>query len=76
MELVMEAQDDATPWPVGVGLAGEKSVVLQGRGSFAELGIVRRKPGMKFKAQHHFRPVLMEDSAGRQSANPVQVMLG
>ena len=44
MELVMEAQDDATPWPVHV--PDESPNVLLGRGSFSQLGIVRRKPGM------------------------------
>ena len=44
MELVMEAQDDATPWPVAAAGTGDFSMVMKGRGSFAELGIVRRKP--------------------------------
>ena len=38
MELVMEAQEDATPWPIS------STTSLQGRGSFGQLGIVRRKP--------------------------------
>ena len=43
MELVMEAQDDPTPWPVNV--SGERATSsLLGRGSFSQLGIVRRKP--------------------------------
>ena len=43
MELVMEAQGDSTPWPVAV--LGEKAGSgLLGRGSFSQLGIVRRKP--------------------------------
>lgn len=61
MELVMEAQGDATPWPIttpiastggdgggGGGESGGKGGegTLLGRGSFAELGVVRRKPGM------------------------------
>lgn len=45
MELVMEAQDDATPWPVAAAETGDQTVVMKGRGNFAELGIVRRKPG-------------------------------
>ena len=43
MELVMEAQDDPTPWPVAVSDEGASSNLL-GRGSFSQLGIVRRKP--------------------------------
>ena len=43
MELVMESQDDPTPWPVIV--SGERATSgLLGRGSFSQLGIVRRKP--------------------------------
>ena len=50
MELVMQAQKDATPWPVTQRLVDDddddefKSYLL-GRGSFSQLGIVRRKPG-------------------------------
>ena len=44
MELVMEAQDDPTPWPVPAALEGSTSALL-GRGFFSELGVVRRKPG-------------------------------
>ena len=44
MELVMEAQDDPTPWPVPTGLE-ERTSALPGRGFFSELGVVRRKPG-------------------------------
>ncbi len=43
MELVMEAQDDPTPWPV-TALRGEATSSLLGRGSFSQLGVVRRKP--------------------------------
>ena len=44
MELVMAKQDDATPWPVpDINDGGQE---LLGRGSFSELGIVRRKPCM------------------------------
>ena len=44
MELVMEAQDDPTPWPVPAVLEGSTSALL-GRGFFSQLGVVRRKPG-------------------------------
>ena len=43
MELVMEAQDDPTPWPVDISGETVTSGLL-GRGSFSQLGIVRRKP--------------------------------
>lgn len=43
MELVMEAQDDPTPWPVTASGGGTTSGLL-GRGSFSQLGVVRRKP--------------------------------
>ncbi len=43
MELVMEAQDDPTPWPVGASSEGAQLGLL-GRGSFSQLGVVRRKP--------------------------------
>lgn len=43
MELVIEAQDDPTPWPVGT--SSEKATLgLLGRGCFSQLGVVRRKP--------------------------------
>lgn len=42
MELIMAAQNDATPWDLSP--ASEADTTLKGRGSFAELGIVRRKP--------------------------------
>ena len=44
MELIMEAQDDPTPWPVTVSDESTASGLL-GRGSFSQLGVVRRKPG-------------------------------
>ncbi len=46
MELVMDAQEDATPWPLAVPVAVAESDVqsLPGRGFFSKLGIVRRKP--------------------------------
>ena len=43
MELVMEAQHDATPWPVVIPDEQTTSSLL-GRGSFSQLGVVRRKP--------------------------------
>lgn len=46
MELVMNAQEDATPWPVAsCETAKAATVELRGRENFSELGIVRRKPG-------------------------------
>lgn len=46
MELVMDAQDDASPWPISPSnQAKPPDSELQGRGYFSELGIVRRKPG-------------------------------
>ena len=46
MELIMEAQDDATPWPIlpPNDENGKQQQILLGRGSFSQLGIVRRKP--------------------------------
>ena len=43
MELVMEKQADATPWPVDS--LGEDETGLLGRECFSRLGVVRRKPG-------------------------------
>src|SRR5579871_3827988 len=52
MELVMQAQEDATPWelpqlPQGhsEGVLNSSAAEMKGRGHFSELGIVRRKPG-------------------------------
>ena len=45
MELVMEAQEDASPWPMKSHVDGEQALALPGRGDFSKLGIVRRKPG-------------------------------
>ena len=46
MELVMNAQEDATPWPVSDSISPkEDPKKLRGRENFSELGIVRRKPG-------------------------------
>lgn len=46
MELVMDAQEDATPWPLAVPIAVADGDIqsLPGREYFSELGIVRRKP--------------------------------
>ena len=46
MELVMDAQEDATPWPLAAPLAVVNSSTqsMPGRGHFSRLGIVRRKP--------------------------------
>lgn len=49
MELVMEAQDDATPWPVAETPILEQVPMLKGRANFSELGIVRRKPCTPFE---------------------------
>lgn len=50
MELTMNVQEDATPWPLPKAVSppnesnqGEDGA-LKGRGYFSELGIVRRKP--------------------------------
>ena len=44
MELIMEAQEDATPWLVLPPNQDGKQQTLLGRGSFSQLGVVRRKP--------------------------------
>ena len=46
MELVMRNQEDPTPWPLIPLKDCQDSIQdsLKGRGSFSELGIVRRKP--------------------------------
>ncbi|KAI1655881.1 adenosine deaminase/editase [Daldinia decipiens] len=50
MELIMAAQEDATPWELpSVNLAGplsttDPSTSLPGRAYFSQLGVVRRKP--------------------------------
>ena len=49
MELVMEAQEDATPWPVVVP-SEDCSQCLLGRESFSQLGVVRRKPCMSLSS--------------------------
>ena len=46
MELVMSAQEDATPWPVSAFSGSNHSRTMLGHECFSELGIVRRKPGM------------------------------
>ncbi|RDW93606.1 tRNA-specific adenosine deaminase [Aspergillus mulundensis] len=44
MELVMAAQDDATPWELPATSDTLNTAFLSGRGHFSQLGIVRRKP--------------------------------
>ncbi len=46
MELVMDAQENATPWPPATAatVAEDSTPSLPGRGYFSELGVVRRKP--------------------------------
>ncbi|UNI24209.1 tRNA(Ala)(adenine(37)) deaminase [Purpureocillium takamizusanense] len=48
MELIMAAQDDASPWPApdrpSSPNAGGSDATLPGRAYFSQLGIVRRKP--------------------------------
>jgi tRNA-specific adenosine deaminase 1 len=44
MELIMESQIDATPWPESSTMGSENGHMM-GRGHFDQLGIVRRKPG-------------------------------
>lgn len=47
MELVIQAQEDPTPWPIeSLSLESESSQELKGRSHFSVLGIVRRKPCM------------------------------
>jgi tRNA-specific adenosine deaminase 1 len=52
MELIMAAQEDATPWSLPLTASDGPSTgettesLLHGRGYFSELGIVRRKPGI------------------------------
>jgi len=52
MELVMQAQEDATPWEIPQlpqehleEVSCNSASEMKGRGYFSELGIVRRKPG-------------------------------
>ena len=73
MELVMEAQEDATPWPVAVG-DGSLTSTLLGRGSFSQLGIVRRKPGKQAILARN-KSLMEPQSSSRQSANALKVML-
>ena len=50
MELTMDAQEDATPWPEPASSTAESTLEgleineLHGRGYFSQLEIVRRKP--------------------------------
>ncbi|KKA27782.1 hypothetical protein TD95_004963 [Thielaviopsis punctulata] len=46
MELIMAAQEDATPWADHPNPTGsDNAIPLPGRRGFANLGVVRRKPG-------------------------------
>ena len=54
MELVMEAQEDARPWPEDYPNPDRQdSKPLLGRGYFSQLGAVRRKPGMLSTSVFH-----------------------
>ena len=57
MELVMEAQKDDTPWPVSLFGKNAQQGLL-GRGSFSQLGIVRRKPCKSLPVAESSRIVL------------------
>lgn len=47
MELIMQAQDDPTPWTIEpLSLESKPSKELKGRAHFSMLGLVRRKPCM------------------------------
>jgi len=77
MELVMEAQDDATPWPITLQ-DGDSSTSLLGRGSFSQLGVVRRKPG-KLTLVGEKRSMIdqkkLEQTVCRHFQSPVQISL-
>lgn len=75
MDLIMEAQADATPWPVAHAV-DEDSRELLGRGSFSEVGIVRRKPGQHYTLLYYLAGLTAVDSSRRQSSNTVKVLLG
>jgi tRNA-specific adenosine deaminase 1 len=53
MELIMQAQEDATPWV-------QKPEGMAGRGDFAQLGVVRRKPG-SLPSTHYDRILLIKN---------------
>ena len=46
MELIMDNQEDDTPWPLPneVSNGNSPASLLNGRGYFSQLGVVRRKP--------------------------------
>jgi tRNA-specific adenosine deaminase 1 len=58
MELIMQAQDDATPW-------AQKPKGMPGRGDFAQLGIVRRKPGQSSGRSWELLLLIERFSSGR-----------
>ncbi|KAL8953208.1 MAG: hypothetical protein Q9183_007344, partial [Haloplaca sp. 2 TL-2023] len=70
MELLMEAQVDATPWPVAKlhSATQELPSLLRGRESFAELGIVRRKPGADLAAPRADSPQTLSKSCSDKLA--------
>ena len=78
MEIIMQAQEDATPWPIfgpEPGLQAHPGK-LQGRGYFSELGIVRRKPCRTSHSWHSKSDELTRmPSSARQSSFIVKVML-
>lgn len=51
MELIIEAQVDPRPWSMHDSDEGTPQM-LRGRGGFAELGIVRRKPGRNLSVMY------------------------
>ena len=67
LELVMERQEDATPWPVD----GSRNAAtdLLGHGSFSELGVVRRKPCMLASFTHIYH--LWTDIVAGRADSPV-----
>lgn len=57
MELIMQAQEDPTPWQIErLSLESKPSKELKGRAHFSVLGIVRRKPCMKIS--HPFETLI------------------
>ena len=77
MELVMGAQEDASPWSVDACARHDKPSEMLGHGNFSELGIVRRKPGMiSISTSQLFSPLLTTDSSRGQPANTIKIVLG
>ena len=64
MELVMEAQEDDTPWPVSLFGKNAQQGLL-GRGSFSQLGIVRRKPCESLPAAELSKSLLTSTRSSR-----------